>query len=217
MSGVPLRAAEPAIVYDDIAIDVRTSLPSSYGMFDVVLFTHRPSGEQHLAIARERDAHAEPLVRLHSECATGNLFGSLRCDCGPQLDLSLERLGACNRGYLIYLRQEGRGIGLAAKLRAYLLQDEGVDTVDANLQLGLPVDSRRYDAAAAFLRTRGVRRLRLLTNNPDKIAQLEDAGFIVVREPLWIEPNPHNLRYMATKRLRMGHLQRSHSGNPRTR
>jgi 3,4-dihydroxy 2-butanone 4-phosphate synthase/GTP cyclohydrolase II len=197
----------PAVSGGEVEIDVRTPLPSKHGRFEIVLFSHRPSGEQHLAIVQERAPDAVPLVRLHSECATGDLFGSLRCDCGPQLDAALERLGACDRGYLVYLRQEGRGIGLAAKLLAYRLQDEGADTVDANLQLGLPVDSRRYDAAAAFLRSAGVQRMRLLTNNPDKIAQLEAAGFVVAREPLVIDANPHSLRYLTTKRERMGHLQ----------
>jgi GTP cyclohydrolase II len=146
-------------------------------------------------------------VRLHSECLTGDVFGSRRCDCGPQLDAALAAVAAAERGAILYLRQEGRGIGLLAKLRAYALQEQGFDTVEANEQLGLPIDAREYATAAAILRDLGVTRLRLLTNNPDKIAGLLSAGLEgVERVPLLVAPAPDNARYLATKRDRLGHL-----------
>ncbi|MGZ5399262.1 MAG: GTP cyclohydrolase II, partial [Nocardioides sp.] len=154
------------------------------------------------------NAAGEPvLVRVHSECLTGDVFGSHRCDCGPQLDEALERIVSEGRGIVVYLRgHEGRGIGLVAKLQAYALQDEGRDTVDANLDLGLPADARHYGAATQILRDLGVATVRLLTNNPDKTASLEDYGVAVAeRVPLTPRPNDHNLAYLRTKRDRMGH------------
>ena len=188
-----------------VRIDVATRLPSEHGLFELIHFTYLPTGEQHLAIARERSAEGVPLVRLHSECATGDAFASLRCDCGPQLHAALRRVGQSDRGYVLYLRQEGRGIGLLAKLRAYALQDAGADTVDANLRLGLPSDARSYAAAIAFLHSRNVRSLRLMTNNPHKVQALVAGGLRVEREPLFVPPNPHNRRYIRTKQRRMGH------------
>jgi GTP cyclohydrolase II len=190
----------------DISIDVSTRLPTRDGVFDIALFTYRPTGEQHLALLRERRPDARPLVRLHSECRTGDLFGSLRCDCGPQLQATMARMGRIDHGYVIYLHQEGRGIGLLDKLRAYRLQETGLDTVEANERLGVPVDGRRYEAAAAFLQSRGVSRVRLLTHNPDKIGQLQRCGLSVTREPLKVGANVHNRAYIATKVSRMGHL-----------
>jgi 3,4-dihydroxy 2-butanone 4-phosphate synthase/GTP cyclohydrolase II len=154
-----------------------------------------------------RPGLGEPvLVRVHSECLTGDAFGSLRCDCGPQLDESLRRIAAAGRGVVVYVRgHEGRGIGLLAKLQAYALQDAGHDTVDANRRLGLPVDARRYDVAAAVLRELGVERVGLLTNNPDKITALSDAGLAVERVPLEPAPTPWNTEYLRTKRDRLGH------------
>ena len=158
-----------------------------------------------LPASSERDT--EPLlVRVHSECLTGDLLGSLRCDCGEQLEESMRRIDAAGEGALIYLHQEGRGIGLAAKLRAYVLQDQGLDTVEANLRLGFPSDMRDYWEAAQALRLLGRTRARLLTNNPDKVAGLEEYGIDVVeRLPLLVSPNPRNLRYIETKRDRLGH------------
>jgi 3,4-dihydroxy 2-butanone 4-phosphate synthase/GTP cyclohydrolase II len=153
-------------------------------------------------------AGSEPvLTRVHSECLTGDVFGSQRCDCGPQLDEALERVVEEGRGVVVYLRgHEGRGIGLVAKLEAYALQDSGRDTVDANLDLGLPADARHYGAASQVLRDLGVSRVRLLTNNPEKSEALEDFGIVVEdRVPLTPRPNEHNLRYLRTKRDRMGH------------
>jgi 3,4-dihydroxy 2-butanone 4-phosphate synthase/GTP cyclohydrolase II len=147
------------------------------------------------------------LTRVHSECLTGDVFGSSRCDCGPQLDEALEAIVKEGRGVVVYLRgHEGRGIGLVAKLQAYQLQDGGRDTVDANLDLGLPADARHYGAATQILRDLGVGSVRLLTNNPDKVTNLEDYGVPVVeRVPLTPRPNDHNLGYLLTKRDRMGH------------
>jgi 3,4-dihydroxy 2-butanone 4-phosphate synthase/GTP cyclohydrolase II len=147
------------------------------------------------------------LTRVHSECLTGDVFGSSRCDCGPQLDEALDRIVQEGRGVVVYLRgHEGRGIGLVAKLQAYQLQDGGRDTVDANLDLGLPADARHYGAATQILRDLGVRSVRLLTNNPDKVSSLTEYGVPVVeRVPLAVRPNDHNLAYLLTKRDRMGH------------
>jgi GTP cyclohydrolase II len=148
-----------------------------------------------------------PLVRLHSECLTGDVLGSLRCDCGQQLDGSLEMLATEGRGLLMYLRQEGRGIGLVDKIRAYGLQDGGLDTIDANLALGLPVDSREYHSAATVLHHLGLKRVRLITNNLKKCEALEAAGIQVVeRVPIEVPPNPSNIGYLRTKAKRLGHL-----------
>ena len=160
------------------------------------------------------------LTRVHSECLTGDVFGSQRCDCGPQLDEALEQVVAAGRGVVVYLRgHEGRGIGLVAKLQAYALQDAGRDTVDANLDLGLPADARHYGAASQVLRDLGVSRVRLLTNNPEKSESLEDFGIHVdAQVPLTPRPNKHNLAYLRTKRDRMGHSlpgsARRHGGGP---
>jgi 3,4-dihydroxy 2-butanone 4-phosphate synthase/GTP cyclohydrolase II len=147
------------------------------------------------------------LTRVHSECLTGDVFGSARCDCGPQLDEAIERIVTEGRGVVVYLRgHEGRGIGLVAKLQAYQLQDGGRDTVDANLDLGLPADARHYGTATQVLRDLGIASVRLLTNNPDKVSNLEDFGIAVAeRVPLTPHPNDHNIAYLLTKRDRMGH------------
>ena len=184
-----------------------TALPTRYGTFRLSVYR----GEQHhehLALTvGSVDGPGPVLVRLHSECITGDLFGSARCDCGEQLDDSLRLLQAEQRGALIYLRQEGRGIGLVNKIRAYALQEQGLDTVEANRALGLPDDMRDYGVAADILADLGIRRVRLLTNNPDKITGLTSRGIEVAeRVPLYIAPNATNLHYMETKRQRMGHL-----------
>jgi 3,4-dihydroxy 2-butanone 4-phosphate synthase / GTP cyclohydrolase II len=186
-----------------------TELPTRFGDFRAFGYRSRVDGSEHLALVHgDLAAGDEPvLVRVHSECLTGDVFGSHRCDCGPQLDEALERVVAEGRGVVVYLRgHEGRGIGLVAKLQAYALQDGGRDTVDANLDLGLPADARHYGAATQVLRDLGVREVRLLTNNPDKTASLEDYGVPVAeRVPLTPRPNDHNLAYLVTKRDRMGH------------
>src|SRR5256885_408296 len=165
----------------------------------------RDGQEVEVAVWRGLPAAGSVLVRLHSECLTGDVLGSARCDCGIQLEASLRRLARARSGLLIYLHQEGRGIGLADKIRAYALQDRGLDTVDANTALGLPVDARDYSSAAAVLRQLGVQRVRLLTNNPAKRRALEEQGIEVAeRVPLETAPTPVNLGYLRTKRDRMG-------------
>ena len=185
----------------------QASLPTRYGTFEVFVFDG-PDRKEHVALTLGAIDDGEPvLVRAHSECLTGDVFGSARCDCGEQLADSLRLLQEQGRGVLLYLRQEGRGIGLTRKISAYALQEQGLDTVEANLALGLPEDMRDYRVAAEMLLDLGVRRARLLTNNPAKIEGLERYGVEVVeRVPLGISPNPSNLGYLRTKREKMGHL-----------
>jgi 3,4-dihydroxy 2-butanone 4-phosphate synthase / GTP cyclohydrolase II len=191
-----------------------TTLPTRYGQFTAYGYRSTIDGSEHLALVYgdvvptgSGSGGESVLTRVHSECLTGDVFGSQRCDCGPQLDEALERIVEAGRGVVVYLRgHEGRGIGLVAKLQAYGLQDLGRDTVDANLDLGLPADARHYGAATQVLRDLGVASVRLLTNNPDKSESLEDFGVRVeARVPLTPRPNRHNLAYLRTKRDRMGH------------
>ena len=165
-----------------------------------------PEGDEHVALLIGQPDGGPPLVRLHSECLTGDVFGSLKCDCGPQLHAAVRAIAAAGWGILLYLRQEGRGIGLVNKLRAYRLQDQGFDTVDANTRLGFAADPRDFGAAARMLTLLGQERVRLLTNNPAKVAGLEAHGVMVAeRVPHALPPNPHNAGYLATKRDRAGH------------
>jgi GTP cyclohydrolase II len=173
----------------------------------IVAFRDSATGEEHVALLVGAFGGKPPLVRLHSECLTGDVFGSLKCDCGPQLREALRLIGAAGGGVLLYLRQEGRGIGLANKLRAYALQDRGLDTIEANLRLGFADDERGYGVAAAMLRALGTEEVRLLTNNPAKVAGLEAAGITVAERVAHHMPtNPHNADYIATKKARSGHL-----------
>ena len=173
----------------------------------IVAFRAGDDGQEHVALLVGAFAGKPPLVRLHSECLTGDVFGSLKCDCGPQLKEALRIIGREGGGILLYLRQEGRGIGLANKVRAYALQDRGVDTVDANQRLGFGDDERDYAHAAAMLRALGATEIRLLTNNPAKVGGLEAAGIRVAeRVPHQMPANPHNADYLATKRRKSGHL-----------
>jgi 3,4-dihydroxy 2-butanone 4-phosphate synthase/GTP cyclohydrolase II len=184
-------------------------LPTEFGAFRAVGYQATFSAVEHVALVYgDLGDGADVLVRVHSECLTGDVLGSLRCDCGPQLRASLARVAAEGRGVVLYVRgHEGRGIGLMHKLQAYQLQDNGRDTVDANLELGLPADARDYGVGAQILSDLGVRTMRLLTNNPAKRAGLEGYGLqIVGREPLPVRPHAENMRYLRTKRDRMGHL-----------
>jgi 3,4-dihydroxy 2-butanone 4-phosphate synthase/GTP cyclohydrolase II len=184
-------------------------LPTRHGPFTARVFRDILEGREHVALIRGDVRGAQDiLVRVHSECLTGDLFGSLRCDCGAQLDAALERVACEGRGVVVYLRgHEGRGIGLIAKLHAYGLQDQGRDTVEANIELGLPVDSRSYDVGAQILTQLGLTTIRLMSNNPAKFAALEGYPLRVVeRVPLWIPPNAENAGYLSTKRAKMGHL-----------
>ncbi|HJR37640.1 MAG TPA: bifunctional 3,4-dihydroxy-2-butanone-4-phosphate synthase/GTP cyclohydrolase II [Nocardioidaceae bacterium] len=185
-----------------------TRLPTRHGDFTAYGYRITIDGSEHIALVHgEIGDGQDVLTRVHSECLTGDVFGSRRCDCGPQLDEALERIVAHGRGVVVYLRgHEGRGIGLVAKLQAYQLQEGGRDTVDANLDLGLPADARHYGAATQILRDLGVDSVRLLTNNPAKTTNLEEYGIAVTeRVPLTPRPNDHNLAYLLTKRDRMGH------------
>jgi GTP cyclohydrolase II len=180
----------------------QTILPTKYGVFHMAVFTG-----DNVALWVGDVAQSAPLIRLHSECLTGDVFGSTKCDCGDQLDAALERIQADGCGLLLYLRQEGRGIGLVNKIKAYALQETGLDTVDANRALGLPDDMRDYDLAMQIIAFLGITRVRLLTNNPSKIAALNSSGIEVVsREAIQIASNPINHDYLVTKKERMGHL-----------
>lgn len=184
-----------------------TTLPTAHGEFRAVGFRDRLTGDEHIALVSPRGLTGpNPLVRLHSECLTGDAFGSLRCDCGPQLERSFERVAA-DGGAIVYLRgHEGRGVGLVSKLQAYALQDDGLDTVDAQLELDLPVDARDYSAGAAILTSLGLSSVRLLTNNPLKVEALRDNGIHVAAvQRLSVAPTQANRRYLRTKRDRMGH------------
>ena len=173
---------------------------------EIVAFRAPDSTDEHVALLIGQPNGRSPLVRLHSECLTGDVLGSLKCDCGPQLHAAIAEIARTGWGILLYLRQEGRGIGLVNKLRAYRLQDQGFDTVDANTRLGFAVDARDFRVAARMLQLLGVRAVRLLTNNPAKVAGLEAAGTEVIeRVPHHLPPNLHNARYLATKRDRTGH------------
>ena len=187
---------------------IDSPLPTEFGQFRAVGYRNRLDGIDHVALVMGDIGDGEDiLVRVHSECLTGDILGSLRCDCGPQLNAALRTVADEGRGVVLYLRgHEGRGIGLMHKLQAYRLQDSGRDTVDANLELGLPADARDYGIGAQILADLGVRSMRLLTNNPAKRAGLEGYGLsIAERVPLVVEPNEHNERYLATKAARMGH------------
>lgn len=186
---------------------VTVPMPTAYGDFSMTVVTDPRDGKEHILMVMGQPGYdSEPIVRIHSECATGDLFSSSRCDCGDQLDRSLQVIAAAGCGVLIYLRQEGRGIGLKNKLRAYQLQDQGLDTVDANLQLGLPVDSRSYVIAVAMLESLNIRAVRLLTNNPEKIQGLQELGIRVRRLPIQVAYKAANQSYMKTKQVRLGHL-----------
>ena len=190
-----------------ITREATVRMPTVHGEFTMHAFRHQHTGETHLALVKGSWKEEEPvLVRVHSSCATGDIFGSCRCDCGEQLHAALRLINDEGRGVLIYMYQEGRGIGLLNKLKAYMLQEEGMDTVEANLKLGFKMDQREYGIGAQMLRNVGVRKMRLMTNNPSKRSGLSGYGLeIVERVPLKISPNPHNQTYLTTKQEKMGH------------
>ncbi len=189
----------------------RSALPTPWAQFELIAFQGDSDDNTHLALVlgdvADQANPAPPLVRIHSECLTGDALFSLRCDCGPQLQTALRTIAAEERGAVLYLRQEGRGIGLFNKIRAYQLQDQGADTVEANRRLGFPEDARDYQPCKKMLDFLGIRRLRLLTNNPEKIAALEELGLKVSeRVPLHVDTNPFNEEYLQTKAHKMRHL-----------
>lgn len=182
-------------------------IPADEGTFQLCLYDNDDDHKEHMALVFGDVRGEDVLVRVHSECFTGDVLGSQRCDCGPQLHYAMDAVAHEGRGIVLYLRQEGRGIGLAEKLRAYNLQDDGLDTVDANLELGHQADEREYDVAVAMLKELGVESVRLLTNNPAKIESLTRLGMPVKeRVPILIPPNEENAHYLATKAKRMHHL-----------
>ena len=219
--GIPVITIEQLIAYLDevdpvqehsahkrrVSLRAEATVPTSHGQFRFLAYKDRVTGTDHLAVVSGELDHEAPLVRVHSECLTGEAFGSLKCECGPQLDAALDAIEQ-DGGVVIYMRgHEGRGIGLINKLRAYSLQERGLDTVDANLALGLPADARDYAAAAGILADLGVDKVRLLTNNTDKVSQLRQLGLDVVEQvPLLVGVGPNNHQYLETKRDRMGHI-----------
>ena len=205
---IEVQAGAIAAARPSVSLVARAALPlDGLPETQIVAFRGTDDGAEHVALVVGAFGGRPPLVRLHSECLTGDVFGSLKCDCGPQLREALRIIGAEGGGVLLYLRQEGRGIGLANKLRAYALQDRGLDTVDSNRRLGFADDERDYGHAAAMLEALGVREVRLLTNNPAKVEGLEEAGIAVAERVAHHMPaNPHNADYLATKKQRSGHL-----------
>ncbi|HEX7741075.1 MAG TPA: GTP cyclohydrolase II [Sphingobium sp.] len=203
-------SAQDVDAYDDaahLAVATRARLPvSASETAEIVAFRSPDEPREHIALVIGKRDGSPPVVRLHSECLTGDVLGSLKCDCGPQLHQALHQIADSTWGVLLYLRQEGRGIGLVNKLRAYALQDQGFDTVDANVRLGFAIDARDFSVAARMLDLLGIGQVRLLTNNPRKVAGLEEAGISVAeRLPIILPSNPHNEKYLATKRDRTGH------------
>ena len=183
-------------------------MPTEDGLFQLHLYQSKLDGQHHLALVMGEPAGQKSvLVRVHSECLTGDVFGSCRCDCGPQLRQAMRQVAQEGCGVILYMRQEGRGIGLPAKIKAYKLQEKGFDTVEANLKLGFPMDLREYGLGAQILVDLGLRHIRLLTNNPKKIVGLEGYGLDIIEQvPIRVKPNPHNAKYLETKKRKLGHL-----------
>jgi 3,4-dihydroxy 2-butanone 4-phosphate synthase/GTP cyclohydrolase II len=200
---IAYRLATESLVHKDVSV----KMPTKWGDFDMIAYTQANTGENHLALVKGSWEPGEPiLVRVHSSCVTGDIFGSCRCDCGPQLHKAMEMINREGKGVVVYMNQEGRGIGLINKLKAYHLQENGMDTVEANIELGFEMDQRDYGVGAQILRSLGVSKMRLMTNNPKKRAGLIGYGLEVVENvPIEIASNPHNEAYLRTKRDKMDH------------
>jgi 3,4-dihydroxy 2-butanone 4-phosphate synthase/GTP cyclohydrolase II len=198
--------------YDDSCSGVErlaeANLPTAFGPFRIIAFRSKESGEEFPVLVKgELTAERPSLIRIHSHCLTGDVFHSLKCDCGRQLDRAMEMIQAEGHGVIIYQMQEGRGIGITNKIRAYALQDDGQDTVEANLSLGFDADLRQYECCAEIVKQLGLKKVRLMSNNPDKIAALKRAGIeIVERVSIEVEPDESSLNYLRTKKEKMGHL-----------
>lgn len=200
---IAYRLAEDSSIVEDIVVD----MPTKFGDFKLHAFTHKHTGQQHMALVKGSwQAADDVLVRVHSSCFTGDILHSLRCDCGEQLSAAMQQIEAAGQGVILYMNQEGRGIGLLNKLRAYKLQEEGMDTVEANIKLGFAMDERDYGIGAQILRHLNIQNIKLLTNNPKKRAGLSGYGLTIVENvPIEMKSNPHNHKYMETKRDKMGH------------
>ena len=207
----------PSKTSRNVTLEAETLLPTQHGTFRMVVFHHGDDPAEHIAMIKG-DVHGavDLPVRMHSECLTSEVMGSMKCDCREQLQAALAHLERVGRGVVVYLRQEGRGIGLINKIKAYALQEKGADTIQANQMLGLGIDNRTYGAAADLLRTLGVQSVKLMTNNPDKLAQLAELGIEVTgRVPVVIASNPHSARYLKVKRDQMAHLLGEEPRTPR--
>jgi 3,4-dihydroxy 2-butanone 4-phosphate synthase/GTP cyclohydrolase II len=200
---ITYRLKNESLISKDIAVE----MPTQWGDFQLHLYTQITTGEKHIALVKgEWDTEEPVLVRVHSSCMTGDIFGSCRCDCGPQLSSAMQQVEKEGKGIIVYMNQEGRGIGLLNKLKAYKLQEQGLDTVEANLQLGFKMDERDYGVGAQILRDLGVSKMRLMTNNPKKRTGLIGYGLEITEiSPLEIKANKHNKKYLETKRDKMGH------------
>ncbi|MDX2034403.1 MAG: GTP cyclohydrolase II [Blastocatellia bacterium] len=202
------RAQDRATALPTVKIEAEAKLPTEFGPFRIIGIRSTTSEEEFVALVKgEISSETPALVRIHSQCLTGDVFHSLKCDCGPQLQRAMEMVQEEGRGIILYQHQEGRGIGIINKIRAYALQDEGADTIEANLRLGFDIDHRKYDQCAEIIKLLGARRIRLMSNNPDKVRALRDAGLEVVeRVPIEVKTELPALKYLTTKKEKMGHL-----------
>lgn len=201
---IKYRIAHESLIKREISVQ----MPTKFGNFDLVAYKQKDTDQEHLALIKGTWTEDEPvLVRVHSSCLTGDIFGSCRCDCGEQLQKAMEKIEEEGKGVIVYMNQEGRGIGLLNKLKAYKLQEQGLDTVEANLQLGFGMDERDYGVGAQIIRDLGIKKMRLLSNNPKKRTGLIGYGLEIIENvPLLVVPNPHNAKYLDTKRAKMGHI-----------
>lgn len=201
---IKYRIAHESLIRREISVQ----MPTKFGDFDLVAYKQKDTDQEHLVLMKGSWDENEPvLVRVHSSCLTGDIFGSCRCDCGEQLQKAMERIEEEGKGIIVYMNQEGRGIGLLNKLKAYKLQEQGLDTVEANLQLGFGMDERDYGVGAQIIRDMGIAKIRLMSNNPKKRTGLIGYGLEIVENvPLLVQPNPHNAKYLDTKRAKMGHI-----------
>jgi len=201
---IKYRIANESLIKREISVQ----MPTKFGDFDLIAYKQKDTDQEHLALIKGTWTEEEPvLVRVHSSCLTGDIFGSCRCDCGEQLQKAMEKIELEGRGVIVYMNQEGRGIGLLNKLKAYKLQEQGLDTVEANIKLGFGMDERDYGVGAQIIRDLGIKKMRLLSNNPKKRTGLIGYGLEIIENvPLLVVPNPHNAKYLDTKRAKMGHV-----------